>query len=156
MMAHCLTNPTHPLAVVDVWFVDPAVVDSSDRDSVPDCCHPDDQEAGSPTVVYSFKIFCESTCIRPQIRDLGDSIKPSVRFGALAKPDGVLEGMYNKLCSVEHYPCGDDGNSVHVCHYSPKDGYQTYCVPEADSDVVAYFPKDYCGPCVGGYGNIKS
>jgi len=57
-------------------------------------------------------------------------------------------------CSAVHYPCvGEDGDGtkVHICHYSPKEGYKTYCVPEADSDVVEFYPKDYCGPCVGGF-----
>lgn len=25
-----------------------------------------------------------------------------------------------------------------------------------DSDVIAYVPKDYCGPCVGGYHSSTS
>jgi hypothetical protein len=45
---------------------------------------------------------------------------------------------------------------VNVCHYSAREGYQTYCVPESDSDVIAYVPKDYCGPCVGGYGGSST
>ena len=40
---------------------------------------------------------------------------------------------------------------VYVCHYSVRDGYKTFCVPEADSDALRFYPKDYCGQCVGGY-----
>ena len=38
---------------------------------------------------------------------------------------------------------------VYVCHYSVRDGYKTFCVPEADSDALRFYPKDYCGQCVG-------
>jgi hypothetical protein len=41
---------------------------------------------------------------------------------------------------------------VYACHYSARHGYQTFCVPELDSDILGFYPKDYCGPCVGGYG----
>jgi hypothetical protein len=41
---------------------------------------------------------------------------------------------------------------VYACHYSARHGYQTFCVPEPDSDILGFYPKDYCGPCVGGYG----
>jgi len=57
------------------------------------------------------------------------------------------------FCVNEDYPCGPNNNKVHVCHYSALDGYKTFCVPESDSDVLRFYPKDYCGPCVGGYGS---
>jgi len=55
------------------------------------------------------------------------------------------------FCVVEDYPCGTNKDKVHVCHYSSRDGYKTYCVPPHDSDVLRFYPKDYCGPCVGFY-----
>jgi len=55
------------------------------------------------------------------------------------------------FCVVEDYPCGAFSDKVHVCHYSARDGYKTFCVPESDSDALRFYPKDYCGPCVGGY-----
>jgi hypothetical protein len=45
---------------------------------------------------------------------------------------------------------------VHVCHYSARLGYQTFCIPEADSEVLRFYKNDYCGPCVGGYGTASS
>ena len=48
-------------------------------------------------------------------------------------------------CSRTDYPCPNEG--VYVCHYSTRDGYQTFCVPELDSEVVQFYPHDYCGPC---------
>merc|ERR1712151_389687 len=56
-------------------------------------------------------------------------------------------------CSKEDHPCGLHNENVHVCHYSARDGYQTFCVPEEYSDILAYYPKDHCGPCFGGFAN---
>jgi len=63
------------------------------------------------------------------------------------------DGKDGHFCVSEDYPCGEDNDRVHVCHYSARDGYKTFCVPESDSDVLAFYKKDYCGPCVGGYGS---
>lgn len=52
-------------------------------------------------------------------------------------------------CSAADFPCGEDGKQVNVCHYSSRHGYQTFCVPEADSEVLRFYKNDYCGPCVG-------
>ena len=60
------------------------------------------------------------------------------------------------FCVSEDYPCGEDGSRVNVCHYSARDGYKTFCVPEADSDVLAFYKKDYCGPCVRGFAEKTS
>jgi len=57
------------------------------------------------------------------------------------------------FCVSEDYPCDDKDDHVYVCHYSARDGYKTFCVPESDSDVLAFYKKDYCGPCIGGYGS---
>ena len=60
------------------------------------------------------------------------------------------------FCLSEDYPCGKDNDHVHVCHFSAHGGYKTFCVPEADTDVIAFYKNDYCGPCVGGYtGKLK-
>lgn len=161
--AHCLTHPTYSLAVVDVWIVDPESIDPLDNETVPECCEPDEDDASSATVLWSFKVYCETHCPDRRARKLGAAYFKSHANNELkksAQSDGaVLEPSTERspghFCSSEDYPCGDDSNLVHVCHYSAKDGYQTYCVPESDSDVVAYFPKDYCGPCVGGYGALQ-
>lgn len=57
-------------------------------------------------------------------------------------------------CSSEDFPCGEDGTMVHVCHYSARTGYKTYCVPEPDSEIIRFYSNDYCGPCVGGFGGV--
>lgn len=167
--AHCLTSAQNSLAIVDIWFVDPVVVDSSDKFSVPDCCVPDVNQTSIPTVQYSFKVYCESKCVKVIPGDKrtlsvhGESAgKTANRFELVAEEEGIMADPLLKnnkqqeqghFCSSLDYPCGlDNEKMVNVCHYSSKDGYQTYCVPEPDSDVIAYVPKDYCGPCVGGYG----
>jgi hypothetical protein len=56
-------------------------------------------------------------------------------------------------CVSEDFPCeGDEANMVYVCHYSSHKGYETFCVPEVDSDILRFYSHDYCGPCEGGEG----
>merc|ERR1712071_685245 len=46
-------------------------------------------------------------------------------------------------CLSKDYPCeGEEDNMVYVCHYSARQGYQTFCVPEADSDILRFYPND--------------
>lgn len=67
-------------------------------------------------------------------------------------PERFADAKDGHFCVSEDYPCGESNDHVHVCHYSARDGYKTFCVPESDSDVLAFYKKDYCGPCIGGYG----
>jgi len=56
-------------------------------------------------------------------------------------------------CLSDDFPCeGEEANMVYVCHYSARKGYQTFCVPETDSDILRFYANDYCGPCEGGRG----
>jgi hypothetical protein len=77
---------------------------------------------------------------------LGDEIKTSVP---------VVESNENEdddapYCVNKEFPCvGDEEKMVYVCHYSNRGGYQTFCIPEADSDVMRFYFNDYCGPCEG-------
>jgi hypothetical protein len=53
-------------------------------------------------------------------------------------------------CAHKDYPCnGDEENMVYVCHYSSRAGYQTFCMPEMDSDVIRFNKNHHCGPCEG-------
>lgn len=70
----------------------------------------------------------------------------------VSSSEPTIDARDGHFCVSEDYPCGENNDRVHVCHYSARDGYKTFCVPEADSDVLAFYKKDYCGPCVGGYG----
>lgn len=67
------------------------------------------------------------------------------------EPDEFGEdGSY--YCSAQDFPCDDNNDAlVYVCHYSARLGYQTFCVPEPDSEVLRFYKNDYCGPCVGGF-----
>jgi hypothetical protein len=56
-------------------------------------------------------------------------------------------------CTSQDYPC-EDGSKTHVCHYSTRRGYQTFCIPEADSEILRFYSSDYCGACAGGYGGV--
>jgi hypothetical protein len=62
--------------------------------------------------------------------------------------DGEDESYY---CLAEDFPCDGGADFVHVCHYSARLGYRTFCIPEADSEVLRFYANDYCGPCVGGF-----
>jgi hypothetical protein len=54
-------------------------------------------------------------------------------------------------CLAQDYSCDGGDDYVHVCHYSGRLGYQTFCIPESDSEVLRFYSKDYCGPCIGGF-----
>lgn len=59
-------------------------------------------------------------------------------------------------CLAEDFPCdGQEDRMVYVCHYIPRQGYQTFCVPEADTAILGFYPHDYCGPCEGGYRTVE-
>jgi hypothetical protein len=163
--ARCMTDP--PLAIVDVWFVDPLVVKSNDKFEIPDCCEPKDEHSSMPIVQYTFKVYCKSKCVqatssrRTMARNGDIDSRDASEFERIARDEGLFidpqgeqdRNIEGHFCKAVDYRCGEKDNMVNVCHYSTKDGYQTYCVPEVDSDVIAYAPKDYCGPCVGGYGS---
>lgn len=61
------------------------------------------------------------------------------------------DGLF--YCSASDFPCEGEG-MVYICHFSAHRGYQTFCIPEADSEVLRFYSKDYCGPCVGGFGGV--
>jgi hypothetical protein len=155
------------VTVVHVWFTDGTVTfldEDLDNAEVPECCHGPDYTQ-SPTVEYSFQISCNDPCPddEPVARRLvaEDNVAASAEEferqtnEATNNKDNKMSGDASDghFCVAEDYPCSDeDPSKVYVCHYSARDGYKTFCVPEPDSDVLAFYPKDYCGPCVGGYG----
>jgi succinate dehydrogenase/fumarate reductase flavoprotein subunit len=60
-------------------------------------------------------------------------------------------------CVHDDFPCeGDEELMVHVCYYSSHYGYQTFCIPEADSDVLRFNNNHYCGPCNGWNGQERT
>jgi len=87
---------------------------------------------------------------------------PSAQFGmANFNKDNAGEpsmdgndGSGAPYCSAQDFPC-EGGEKVYVCHYSVFKGYTTFCVKETDAHIIRFYPNDYCGPCVGGYGSMK-
>jgi hypothetical protein len=70
----------------------------------------------------------------------------------LEPSDDAEDGSF--YCLSEDFPCEDGANKVNVCHYSTRGGYQTFCIPETDSEILRFYSNDYCGPCIGGYGGV--
>jgi len=156
-----------PISIVNFWAVDGMnkIFSPIDDAEVPECCHPPEL-SHVPIVQYTFKLDCVHPC--PEDDEVVDSRRLSVQKEVQHKEKPHRE-EYNAsaekpttddndghFCVSEDYPCGEDGTRVNVCHYSARDGYKTFCVPEADSDVLAFYKKDYCGPCVRGFGEKTS
>jgi hypothetical protein len=154
-----------PISIVNVWVADGnnQIFSSIDDAEIPECCHPP-EFSDVPIVQYTFKLNCVDPCPpdEDEQRRLSEKkkIEPKINQAPVAvpattagKPD--TDGKDSHFCVSEDYPCGEDGTHVNVCHYSARDGYKTFCVPEADSDVLAFYKKDYCGPCIRGFGETS-
>jgi hypothetical protein len=162
-IAYCMTSV--PISVVDIWVTDEFLDDYLDTAEIPECCHPPKNEK-HPTVQYTFKLKCESECPPDESRKLldneaatelaSDALPRFKRESGISASEPNRDSKDSHHCVAEDYPCGEDGGMVKICHYSTKDGYQTFCVPEPDSDILAFFPDDYCGPCVGGYSSHRT
>jgi hypothetical protein len=167
-MAVCMHHV--PISIVNVWVVDGnnAIFSPIDDAEVPECCHPP-EFSEVPIVQYTFKLNCTHPCPPDEeevpvparrLSDIDDSKlddkleipqqSPATLSSGANQPDSANKDGH--FCVSEDYPCGEDGSRVNVCHYSARDGYKTFCVPESDSDVLAFYKKDYCGPCVRGFG----
>jgi len=150
--AYCMHNV--PLTVVDLWYTDPTVLTAGLDDAVvPPCCHPPSNMT-HPTVQYTYKIYCETKCPDDASaagnRRLSEEVVEAETVAAEALEVSTSDHEQKYTCSSRDYPC--NGDMVYVCHYSKRHGYQTFCVPEHDSDIVSFYPRDYCGLCVGGNG----
>ena len=86
----------------------------------------------------------------PSSEEGGDFESIPVRRRAEAEPtEGMEEESF--FCSATDFACDGGPNHVHICHYTSRIGYRTYCIPESDSEIVRFYASDYCGPCVGGF-----
>jgi hypothetical protein len=165
--AYCMKNV--PISIVDIWFTSDYLDLDLDNAEVPECCHPS-KSAKNPTVQYTFKVYCEPKCVpaaAPEDRMLSEPVEmyapmtaPQLMPEVERDPPKFYKGSSKAFpptgghyCSKNDFPCGENDENVYVCHYSSRDGYQTFCAPEPDSDILGFYPKDYCGPCVGGYGH---
>jgi len=112
-------------------------------------------EAGSCT--YDIVVPCNSDLMcnsqyagRRRINENDEGFKPEP-----IADDGDEEQEDVPYCLAEEFPCeGEEEKMVHICHYIPRQGYQTFCVPEVDTVILEFYPHDYCGPCEGGYGSV--
>ena len=60
-------NATHQAtlkyALIDFFMVDPTAISPADNTTtIPKCCQPDPLHATTNTALYTFKIYCESSC----------------------------------------------------------------------------------------------
>merc|ERR1711897_117703 len=135
-----------PISIVNVWVVDAnnEIFRDIDDAEVPECCHPEEDEVVTRRLSSTSDSVSNNRHKKASTPSVSTNEKPSA------------DGKDGHFCVSEDYPCGEDGTRVNVCHYSARDGYKTFCVPEADSDVLAFYKKDYCGPCVRGFSEKSS
>ena len=108
---------------------------------------------------YHYVIPCKENPLRPFSgrRDLAESeFREREGFTSAGSAPPANEPSVDDenipYCVTEDFPCEGEGrDAVFVCHYSVRKGYQTFCIPEIDSDMLRFYPDDYCGPCEGGY-----
>jgi hypothetical protein len=148
---------------IDFYVHDPSVIFES-LHQVPNVCKQLMKSADS-VALHRFEFSCSSTgpcgelqtdiCAVQHVEDLENS-EAFTAFeaeGAVYEPNGNEEDI--PYCVSEDFPCEGEGHDmVYVCHYSARKGYQTFCIPETDSDILRFYPNDYCGPCEGGYGGL--
>jgi len=163
--AYCMHNVE--ISIVNFWVRDCDTIEETtflgdlDVAEIPECCHPPDEEC--KVVQYTFKLHCVDQCPDDTARRNLNQVDPHKLIEEKKKQEASTKAFEeltghaeendadDHFCVVEDYPCGADLDKVNVCHYSARDGYKTFCVPESDSDALRFYPKDYCGPCVGGY-----
>jgi len=105
-------------------------------------------KAGTLSNVVGYDLTFTCSCSRRL--GVASAMKDS-KYEAADEPSTDHDDM--PYCVAEDFPCeGEEANMVYVCHYSVRKGYQTFCVPEADSDILRFYAHDYCGPCEGGQG----
>jgi hypothetical protein len=123
--------------VADVWIY-------TDSDSSTISCAYDGNNCG-----YHYEIPCNC----PSSRKRGLDELEAFKSPAVNEPSVYDEDI--PYCVSEDFPCEGEGSDlVFVCHYSARKGYQTFCIPETDSDILRFYPNDYCGSCEGGYGGL--
>lgn len=126
-------DPITQTADVEVYISDSSI---SYRSSLNQC---GTEEIGSCSFVYKIPCSVDTAC-DDQARRLENNE---------ANPDSD-ESEDTPFCVHEDFPCeGDEENMVYVCHYSNGAGYQTFCIPEMDSDILRFNKNHHCGPCDG-------
>jgi len=100
---------------------------------------------GGSSCSYVYQIPCSA-----DVTICGDSNTNRKLDDSIITNEKMDEYEDTPYCSHKDYPCnGDEKNMVYVCHYSSRAGYQTFCMPEMDSDVIRFNKNHHCGPCDG-------
>jgi hypothetical protein len=112
-------------------------------------------DQGHNTCNFVYEIPCSEKIMCKEARRLAESPEHHIMRGFVT-PEMKAAGESNETeddapyCGNKDFPCeGDEESMVYVCHYSNRGGYQTFCIPEADSDMMRFYSNDYCGPCEG-------
>merc|ERR1712078_385376 len=127
------------ISIVTIWITECNATEisfltDSDDAEIPECCHPGEE---CRTVQYEFKLPCVPCPEDEEDADATDEVgRRNLR--AEANVDGTTKEFEDltghpepnsntdHFCVIEDYPCGPDGDKVHVCHYSARDGYKTF------------------------------
>jgi hypothetical protein len=114
------------------------------------------KDLGHSTCHVIYEIPCSAGLMCGDQRKLGSLMEHSTTIDGLLTEESKAAVESNDTdddtpyCVNKDFPCdGDEENMVYVCHYSNRGGYQTFCIPEADSDMMRFYSNDYCGPCEG-------
>ena len=112
-----------------------------------------DTGVGLCSYVYNISCSVDAVCGDNDRRLISDN-EGLVENDAIMTNEHGLEASDEledtPYCVHEDYPCkGDEENMVYVCHYSSRAGYQTFCIPEMDSDILRFNKNHQCGPCDG-------
>ena len=51
---------SHAYTLLNIWLVDSSAV--GDKDEIPQCCHPTPRDQATNTVMYVYKVLCDSKC----------------------------------------------------------------------------------------------
>jgi hypothetical protein len=114
------------------------------------------KDLGHNTCHIVYEIPCSPDLMCDKQRKLTSTVDQETSLDGLLTEEakGTVESNETEddtpYCVNRDFPCdGDEENMVYVCHYSNRGGYQTFCIPEADSDMMRFYSNDYCGPCDG-------
>ncbi|VEU42898.1 unnamed protein product, partial [Pseudo-nitzschia multistriata] len=140
-------DPTSKSATIEVHVCNNGVLHSSSRAMC------GDGSVGSCS--FTYKVPCSADILCDGSRRLNDRNSINIEQGFLTDEMKAAAEPCNDdddapYCLHDDYPCqGDEERMVYVCHYSSISGYQTFCVPEVDSDILRFNSNHHCGPCDG-------
>jgi len=152
-------DPITQTADIEVYVSNDSILYSSTRGQ---CGDP-----GPGSCSYAYKIPCSTAVMCDGVRRLEDDVGDIVPDADIVDEDADIEQGFmteemkaaaepsddsedTPYCVHEDYPCkGNEEKMVYVCHYSSRSGYQSFCVPELDSDILRFNKKHHCGSCDG-------